>query len=177
MTTAEQLASWVHGLALRRVPPDAIAAAKRCIVDATGVGLAGASHPTSRAILSLARAEFAQGHAHVWGAKDAALPPAAAALCNGTAAHVLDYDDTCYDGIVHGTAAVWPAVLACAESSGANGTRTLEAFIAGVETEYALGRALSDAIYFDGWWTSGLVGSIGAAAGAAKALGLDEAQT
>lgn len=176
-TIAQNLAAWVHGLALRDIPQPAVHAAIRCIVDATGVALAGAEHATSRAVRALAQADAAPGRASIWGVQAEALSASAAALCNATSAHVLDYDDTCYDGIVHASAAVWPAVLACAEDCGATGVQALEAFVAGVETEYALGRALPERVYFDGWWTSGLLGSIGAAAGAAKVLGLDPLRT
>lgn len=176
-TVAERLAEWVHGLTARDIPAEALSQAKRCIVDVTGVALAGAAHDTSRKVRALAQSASASGSATVWGANVPALAAAAAALCNATSAHVLDYDDTCYDGIVHGSAAVWPAVLACAETAAASGARVLEAFVAGVEAEYAIGRALSDRVYFNGWWTSGVFGSIGAAAGAAKMLGLDAVQT
>ena len=176
-TIAERLAEWVSGLTLERLPSSVVREAKRCIIDVTGVALAGAAHETSRKVRALAASESARGAATVWSATDESFSAGAAALCNATAAHVLDYDDTCYDGIVHGSAAVWPAVLACGEALRANGARLLEAFVAGVETEYALGRALSDEIYFEGWWTSGVLGSIGAAAAAARMLQLDAQQT
>lgn len=176
-TIAERLAEWGHALNVSNVPSEVVREAKRSIVDVTGVALAGASHDTSLKVRALAQAESSAGSATLWGIESPGIHPAAAALCNGTAAHVLDYDDTCYDGIVHGSAAVWPAVVACAETAGAGGVQLLEAFIAGVETEYALGRSLPDRIYFNGWWTSGLLGSAGAAAGAAKLLGLDTVQT
>ena len=176
-TIAERLAAWAVAASLPRIPAEVVAAAKRCIVDVSGVGIAGARYPTARKARSLVREASAPGAASLWGTAEPGLAPEAAALCNAVSAHVLDYDDTCYDGIVHASAAVWPAVLACGETSGANGATLLEAFIAGVECEYALGRAFGDTLYFKGWWTSGLLGSIGAAVGAAKALGLDEACT
>lgn len=176
-TIAERLASWVSASTLRDLPSEAICEAKRCIVDVTGVALAGAGHDTSRKVRDLLRSMSAAGAATLWGTREAGLSPDAAALCNAAAAHVLDYDDTCYDGIVHGSAAVWPAVLACGETTGASGSTLLGAFIAGVECEYALGRALSDDVYFKGWWTSGVLGAIGAAAGASRALGLDQRAT
>lgn len=171
-----RLARWSHALVLDRLPPDVVRQAIRGIVDVTGVALAGSIHRIAQAARALAAEECPVGTARVWGTS-ITTAPGAAALANGTAAHVLDYDDTCYDGIVHGSAAVWPAVLACAEACGSPGSRAVEAFIAGVETEYALGRALPDRMYFDGWWTSGVFGAIGAATGAAKILGLSVAET
>jgi len=176
-TIAERLATWVHESKLSNFPVEAVRQAKRCIVDVTGVALAGATHETSCKVRVLTQGTSAAGPAMLWGTREAALSADAAALCNAVAAHVLDYDDTCYDGIVHGSAAVWPAVVASGETIGATGSALLEAFIAGVECEYALGRALSDEMYFKGWWTSGVLGAIGAAAGASKVLGLDAIQT
>jgi 2-methylcitrate dehydratase PrpD len=176
-TIAERLAAWGHALTLRDVPAAAVNEAKRCIVDVTGVALAGSTHEISVKVRGLSAAGAAPGAAALFGARAALRAAPAAALCNAVAAHAFDYDDTCYDGIVHGSAAVWPAVLACAQTAGATGERLLEAYIVGVETEYALGRALSDRVYYKGWWTSGLLGSIGAAAGAAKLLGLAPRET
>lgn len=173
---ASRLARWSHGLALGRVPPEVAREAIRCIVDVTGVALAGSAHRITQAASVLAAEDAPRGLADIWGSATTTAAGAAAQI-NGTAAHVLDYDDTCYDGIVHGSAAVWPAVLACAQACSASGERALEAFIAGVETEYALGRALPDRVYFDGWWTSGVLGAIGAAAGAAKVLELTVTET
>lgn len=98
---------------------------------------------------------------------------ATAALLNGVACHVLDFDDTCYAGIVHGTAVVLPAVMAVAQEVNATGTQLLEAYVAGVETVYALGLALTDSLYERGYWATATLGVIGAVAGAAKLLGLD----
>jgi 2-methylcitrate dehydratase PrpD len=101
------------------------------------------------------------------------LTPAGAAFVNGTAAHAWDFDDTCYAGIVHASAVVLPAITAFAESHNPVDGDLRVAYVAGVETIYALGESLSNAVYFDGWWATGLFGSIGAAAGAARILGLD----
>jgi 2-methylcitrate dehydratase PrpD len=93
------------------------------------------------------------------------------------AAHVLDFDDTCYEGIVHGSAAVWPAANASAEVTRIPGKDFLLAFIAGVEAEYALGRLVTNHLYWKGWWNSGLLGALGAAGAAAKAFKLNNEAT
>ena len=99
-----------------------------------------------------------------------------AALANGMAAHALDFDDTCYAGIAHGSATVFPAALASAQMVDASGEELLTGFLAGVETIYALGKALSETIYLKGWWTTSVLGCIGAAAGAARIFRMDERQ-
>jgi 2-methylcitrate dehydratase PrpD len=99
----------------------------------------------------------------------------AAAMANAAAGHAYDFDDTSYTGIMHGSVVACPAALAMAQHTGAGGSHLLEAFIAAGEVEYALALACTDSIYFKGWWTTGLFGTPGAAAAAAKVLDLDAA--
>lgn len=170
-TLAEKLARRAAAIEFARLPPTVVREAKRCLVDASGVMLAGLASEVSKRARAYARSQYAVGLATLLG-EPARIAAAGAAFANGVAAHVLDFDDTCYDGIAHGSAAVWPAVLAAGEAHGANGEDLLTAFVAGVETIYALGRALTNRGYFKGWWNSGLLGSMGAAVGAAKVSGL-----
>ena len=79
--------------------------------------------------------------------------------------------------MVHASAVVWPAAWAAAEMVGASGAQTLDAFIAGVEVHCALGRAFTHALFWRGFWTTGLLGSMAAAAAAAKAFALDKEAT
>lgn len=131
--------------------------------------LAGAGHATAALARRQVRDLYGEGPCSVAG-DPMHTSPAGAALANGVAAHALDFDDVSYEAMVHGTAAVWPAVQAAAEATGATGEQTLAAFIAGVEAEYALACMLTPELFWDGWWTTGLLGSIGAAVGAAKAM-------
>ncbi|MEW6266987.1 MAG: MmgE/PrpD family protein [Thermodesulfobacteriota bacterium] len=175
ISLADVLAEWAVSLTGDAVPAAVIGKAKRSLVDAIGVAVAGAEHPTTRMIREAAVEEYAAGPCRVLGSGGIKLSAPGAALVNGVAAHVHDFDDTCYDGIVHGSAAVWPAAAAAAEAAGASGRDFLFAFIAGVEVEYALGRLLTDHLYWKGWWNSGLLGALGAAAAAARALSLEPA--
>lgn len=168
---AAQLADWASAYGTGGLPDAVAAAAIRCIVDASGVGLAAVDRPVVAAVRQLASTP---GPCTLLGRQER-LSPAAAALANAAAIHALDFDDTCYAGTLHGTVVVWPAVLAAAESVDASGAEALAAFIAGVETAYALGSDLGNSIYDRGWWTTPLLGAIGAAAGAARALRLSAA--
>jgi 2-methylcitrate dehydratase PrpD len=105
-------------------------------------------------------------------AQTASMPYAA--LVNGFAAHLLDYDDTFNPGdtTVHGSAPVWPVVFALAEAQPVTGQDALTAFVAGFETECRLGRAAGDAHYEIGWHVTGTVGHVGAAAAGGRLLGL-----
>ena len=170
-TIVETLAKWVAGLEPGDVPPSVVHQAKRCLVDVVGVALAGTASEAGRMVRDHAEREYAPGPCTVLGGT--ALSSSGAALTNAVAAHAYDYDDTCYAGIVHGSAVVFPAVLAAAEEAGVSGERLITAFVAGVEVEYALGNMLTDHLYFKGWHPTTVLGSIGATAGVAKVLGLD----
>lgn len=175
-TLAFKFASWATRLNLNDMPSSVVDVAKRCIVDVVGVSIAGSQFYVSNTVKKIASLEYPAGPCTVIGATNK-LSALGASFCNGVAAHCLDYDDTCYDGIVHGSAAVWPAVLAVGEMVGAGGRQVLTAFIAGVETEYKLGRFFTDNLYFKGWWNSSVLGVIGAAVGASKLLDFDETRT
>ena len=163
------IAAWVVGLTLQDIPQNVRSVALDCITDGVGVMIAGTETPIFAQACALPRHEgpccLADGSQRTESRH--------AALLNGIAAHALDFDDTSYAGIVHGTAVVLPAVLAVGQEINADGRRLIEAFVAGVEVEYALGIALSNTLYERGFWTTATLGVLGAAAAAAKLLGLD----
>lgn len=167
-----RLAQWAAGLSLSDIPLPVQAMARTCMADGLGVMLAGSATAVFAQCAALPRG---RGPCDVADGSDGA-DARSAALLNGTAGHALDFDDTCYAGIVHGTAVVLPAVLAVAQEVDAGGARLLEAFVAGVEAEYALGLALTDSLYGRGFWATATLGVVGAAVGAAKLLGLDAAR-
>lgn len=172
---ADTIGDWVASLSWEDIPENVIWHAKRCLIDVIGVAFAGSKRSGVTLTRKATQKQFASGPCTVIGNKPAKSCVEGAALINGIAAHVLDFDDTCYDGIVHGSAAVWPAANAAAEAARISGRDFLLAFIAGVETEYALGRLVTNHLYWKGWWNSGLLGAFGAAAAASKAFKLDNA--
>ncbi len=175
-TAAERLGAWTAASTLADAPEDARRIAVRCLVDLFAVGIAGGAHDVSAMARNLIFAEHGNGHASVFGSNRRATA-SGAALANGTAAHVFDFDDTCYAGVTHGTAVIGPAVLAVAEQIEASGDTLLAGFIAGSECAYVLGKATGNAPWFNGWWGTTIYGAIGAAAGAARVLGLGATQT
>ena len=173
---AQRIASFGAGLDLDAVPGEVRDAAKRCIVDLVGVAIAAIPQPLSRRMLDHARGTYASGAAQVLGSP-VRLSPVGAALVNGTSGHALDFDDTSYTGIMHGSTVVLPAALAATEESAGDGRRFLEAFVVGSEVTYAVALMCTTAHYFKGWWSTATCGAFGAAAAAAKALGLSVEQT
>ena len=168
-----RFAHWGAALDYVAIPPKVRRAARRALVDTLGVMVAGTRHP---ALVSVRAAFLAgQGACSVAGGGLAGIQ--AAALVNGTAAHVWDFDDTSYTGIMHGSAVVFPAVLAAAQDRHVDDAALLTAFVAGSEVAYTLADIVGQGHYFQGWWSTGTFGLVGATAGAARLLGLSTGQT
>ncbi|TBU90053.1 MmgE/PrpD family protein [Stutzerimonas kirkiae] len=168
------LAAWAAGLELAVIPDAVRQRALASLIDTLGVGLAGAGLPATVQVRDWALGEWRAGPAELLGSGEC-LGVAGAALVNGVACHALDFDDTCYDGIVHASAVVLPAALAQAQVLGASGERLLLAYCVGCQVEIELGRALGNALYARGWFNTALLGGFGAAAAAGRLLGLDAA--
>ncbi|KAF2199399.1 2-methylcitrate dehydratase PrpD [Delitschia confertaspora ATCC 74209] len=96
-----------------------------------------------------------------------------AALVNGIASHVDDYDDTHLATIIHPAGPVALALLAIAESRhNITGRDFLTAFVAGVEAECKLGLSVYPEHYDVGWHITSITGSIGAAVAVGTPLNL-----
>jgi 2-methylcitrate dehydratase PrpD len=174
MTPIETLSRFAAGLTYAAIPADVRATAVRALVDTVGVAIGGDSRAVTGRMRALAEARYAPGRASVFGST-ARLCPQGAAFVNGTAAHALDFDDNCYAGFVHGSAVIVPAALAVAQEARRTGRDLLTAFVAGSEVEFAIGAAATAHIYEKGWWTTGVLGPMGASVAAAKLMGADAA--
>ena len=95
-----------------------------------------------------------------------------AAAINAMAANVYDYDDTHIPSIMHPTAPVAATLFALAQTRTVTGSELLQAFVAGIEIECRIANAISPGHYARGWHITSTCGVFGAAAAAAKILGL-----
>ncbi len=174
MTTSgtQRLARWLVTLAPAAIPDAVQRVGVRCLVDTLGVMLAGAATHSAALARRVMLDTAAPGDAAVAGSPRRLAAPAAA-FANGVAAHALDFDDNCYAGFVHGSAVIVPAALAVAQARHADGALLLTALVAGAECQYRVGMALGRTLYDRGWWTTGVLGSIGACAAASRLIGLD----
>ena len=173
---AKRLARWSSGFALAQAPVAVVENAKRSLLDTLGVALAGTQTAAAEAVRRTVRRQHGHGSATIIGDRHK-VSASGAALANTMAAQALDFDDTCFDGILHASAVVFPVALAVAESTDTNGAELLAAFIAGSEVSYAVGRIATGTLYGRGWYTTAVLGAIGAAAAAARGLRLDTATT
>jgi 2-methylcitrate dehydratase PrpD len=158
------------------VPDAARARAAAAITDTIGVALAGVSEPAASIVRTTTLKPLAEAPCSVWGTRLRASAPDSA-LANGTAAHALDFDDMCFVSLAHPSAPLVPAVVAAGEMSGASGRAVLDAYVIGFEIQARLGQLMNPRHYQRGWHCTSTLGTISAAAGASRLLGLDTATT
>jgi 2-methylcitrate dehydratase PrpD len=157
-------------------PAEAVNAARRAILDTLGVMLAGSVEEPARIVQKVAAAEGGAPLATVIGA-GIRTGAVWAALANGTAAHALDFDDTNFGMMGHPSAPVLAAALAAGELALVDGRSLVHAFLVGFEVETTVAEVLNPAHYHHGWHATCTLGTLGAAAAAARLLGLDAPQT
>lgn len=172
-----QLAQWVHELAFSALPESVVRAAIKSFYNYFGVAIGGHDHEAVQITLKSSSAFFASsGSCSLLGSHETSNP-LQAALINGFAAHIHDYDDTHLATVIHPTAPVASALVAFAEYASSQGTAVsgedfILALTAGIEVECILGLSVYPSHYDVGWHITGTVGSIGAAVAVAKVMKL-----
>lgn len=170
------LAEMASKLAVETLPEPARHNARRTLANSLALSAGAATHPAVQVVARGLRCFGGTGVATVLGTSEL-RPGAHAALVNGMAAHVEDFDDTHLETVVHPGAPVVPAALAAAELTLASGATLLAGVAAGVEVASRVGLALGPAHFDRGWHLTGTAGHVGAAAAAARVLGLDPLAT
>ncbi len=167
MTVIETLAERLVQIGPERTPPGLLRHARRCLLDALGCALHGASLAEGRAGVRAVRA--------MSGRPDAGLSADAAALVGGFLCHLRELDDVHY-AILHPGAVCVPAALAAGHRLGASLGALLWALVAGYE---AMARVAKGQNYLGhrrrGWHGTATCGAFGAAAAVGRLLGLDPA--
>ena len=157
-----------------RPPDSARQRAAAAVCDTIGVALAGAVEPAARIVRSVMDGG---GRCCVLGTSRR-TSAADAALANGVAAHALDFDDMCFVSMAHPSCALAPAALASAEWVDTSGRALLDGYVAGFELECRLGAVMNPRHYHSrGWHCTSSIGTVGAAAAAARVMGLTHEQT
>jgi 2-methylcitrate dehydratase PrpD len=169
-----RIAEWVAEVPRSRTAK-AAGPAVAAMRDAIACMLAGAGEETPRRVAA-AVARWGNGQARVVGSGQGLAAPWAA-LVNGAAAHVLDYDDTFAPLSGHATAVLVPGILALGEEAKASGPDLLDALVVGLEVMACVGRGVNPRHYALGWHATATVGAIGAAGACARLLRLPAAAT
>jgi 2-methylcitrate dehydratase PrpD len=153
---------------------EAHARAAMAVCDTVGVMLAGVPESAAALVRKTITSE-SHGVCSVLGTSIRASADEAA-MANAVAAHALDYDDMCFVSLAHPSCVLVPAILAAGETVGASGRDMLDAYVAGFELEGRLGLVMNPRHYHErGWHCTSSIGTLGAAAAAARLLGLDAA--
>ena len=172
--TSDQLAAFVTEVRYEALPPSILEAARRILLDDLGSILGGFREPEAAALAQAVAGHNAGGASTVLGVGFARVAPAAAVLANGTANCGLETDGGYRYASCHASSYVLPTALALAEATAADGRRLSEALVAGYEVASRLAAAttLRRPMLGHGVWSAP-----GAAAAAARLLGLDRTQT
>jgi 2-methylcitrate dehydratase PrpD len=178
-----EVSTFVADVSLDSVPLEVTAAAKRSVLDGLGLAVAGSRSQPSRVCREqISSYQCAAGEAVALGTS-LRLPARFAAFLNGLAVHADDYDDTqlavrsdrVYGLLTHPTAPVLPAALAVTQRRAGSGADLLIGYLVGVEVAAKVAEAIAPRHYEEGFHSTGTAGAIGAAAAAARLLGLDPA--
>ncbi|PAU75574.1 MmgE/PrpD family protein [Halomonas salipaludis] len=167
----QEIATRSRAITFEACPIEALETAKLAILDTIGVTLAGADADSTSTVLKASQRALADGPALLFGSHRR-VDVYHAALINGTASHALDFDDCSNTLGGHPSAPIVPALWALAEERGASGADLLSAYIAGVEVETKIGRAVNFHHYEKGWHPTATLGTFGSAAACSHLLGL-----
>ncbi|MGZ5035089.1 MAG: MmgE/PrpD family protein, partial [Usitatibacter sp.] len=150
--------------------------AHRTFLNWVGCAVGAAKHESAEAALGAVRTLQPAPQASVLG-RDDRVDMASAALVNGITSHTFDFDDTHLKTIIHPAGPVASALLALAEVTGASGRDVIDALVIGIDVSCRMGNCIYPEHYDRGWHITGSTGMLGAAAGCARLMGLDETRT
>jgi 2-methylcitrate dehydratase PrpD len=173
----DKIAEFVTQTRFEHLDADLVEMAKTSIADTLGVAVAGWNDPPVQIVKKLYGAPLGFGiPATLWG-EGSAIPVEYAALINGTASHVLDYDDVLPEITAHPSAPVLAALIPVAESVDCSGKDVICAYHIGVEVMMRIGELMGFKHYELGWHATSTLGILGGAAACAHILGLSKEQT
>lgn len=176
INATETLARYAASTRFEQYPAEVIARAKIVAIDSIGCALGGVVSRLGRTMIDTVAASGETGPNTIIGATET-FGTASAALVNGTSANALDFDET-LGGIGHPSATVVPAALATAEAQRSSGKDFLNAILVGYDVGNRIGRAIQPTHErITEVWNVGTWQTLGAAAAAARILGLDESRT
>ena len=170
----EKLADFIANAEYSDFTAEVIAAAKTSLLDFIGVAIAGFREAQLNRLLMDSLVQFDGGDDCTILGISKKVSAVHAALINAISGHSLDLDDGHRQALGHPGVCVAPAALALGESSGSSGKQILAAIIAGYETFIRIGKSMNPAIFSRGFHTTGVCGTVAAAAAAAKILSFNQ---
>ena len=162
-----RLAEFIVGHPSAGWPHEVEREAGRTLLNWLGCAIGASRHAAVDAALAATREFAPSAQATVLGRIDR-VDIGSAALINGIASHLFDFDDTHLRTIIHPAGPVASAALALAEHAGMNGRAVVDALVIGVDVECRVGNAIYPDHYDRGWHITGSTGMLGAAAASAR---------
>ncbi|MEQ1773713.1 MAG: MmgE/PrpD family protein [Burkholderiales bacterium] len=180
MGITHRLARHVIETPYEAIPQANLDAACLLMLDTLAVAWAGADAPGCAETHALLLEDGGREDASVWAFRTAGgggsrLPAASAAFINGMTSAAIEYDSIGLGIAVHVNVAVLPAALAIAERQRVSGQDFLAALVLGCDITHRF--AASAAYPNRGFHYTAAMGGFGAAAAAARLLGLSVEQT
>lgn len=171
-TLSSQIASFVAGLSLDTLPEAVADKARRCLINAYGMGLNGhatAFAPVARRMALAMGGEVPGGAVLLGDGRRTSL--AGALVANGALFHGRAQEDTC--GAAHFGTVLIPLLTALVEMRGYPIDRLIPALVAGYEAGGLLEAAFAGATTPAGFRSTATYGAIAAAAAASRLMALD----
>ncbi|MGE0222212.1 MAG: MmgE/PrpD family protein [Acetobacteraceae bacterium] len=163
----------ITGIGYADLPPEALQAGRRLVLDGLAVAVAGVSEEDAVPILAKTLRALGGNPVATAIACGFRTDPVRTAAINGAAMHVLDFEPM-WSPATHALSVTLPVALALAEARGLGGRDILAALIKGIELQgwlrEASGQYTPDVLKFH---PPGLVGPMGAVAVASHMLRLD----
>ena len=169
----QRLAEVLASISYFDLPLQVILDTRRAILDWLASALAGATEPPARMVQGVVAGMGASNEATIFlaGRSSASL----AALANGVASHILEFDDLHKESTLHAGAAIIPAAFAVAERKHADGRSFILAVAVGYEAALRIGEAVNPSHYYF-WHPTGTVATFGAAAAASSLMKFTSSQ-
>lgn len=170
------LARFAAQTRLQALPADVALQARACLLYGLAVGVASVQAAAPRRAARALDWEYGDAGGGATRLLDGRrVPVGAAAFANGVLLHARVQEDAHPAG--HVGVVVVPAALAVAEQSGASGAELLCGIVAGYETALRIGRDHAGDASTQGFRTTSIYGTFGAAAATARLLRLPDAET
>ena len=176
MSITEEVIDKILAIKYQSLPPEAIEASKRIVLDGLACALAGSTEP-----LGIGRIATAYVR-EMGGAPQASVinggfktSMQSAAYANGTMMNALDFDNSLYPP-THPTSPTLPVILAIAENYRLSGARMIEAVVAALEIQTRIRIASTGMEIGQGFHKPGVIGPFGAVTAAIKLLDLNREQ-
>ncbi len=172
MRTTRELAEYVHATGWADMDAKVAERAIDLSLSSLGSAVRGSEMAVTRLMIDYVRGLGGTAEAHVIGTGLRTTAEWAAAL-NCTASHCTELEDVAWPDATY-TCFLIPTVFSLGDKLKASGREVLEALVLGYEVTSRPGMTITDAgAMRRGWLTCSAMGTVGAAAAAAKLLKLD----